>query len=149
MMHSVTEQNMENMLDMYIGPEWEQRIDALETLRQQQRQITDAAPHGHQVDEKGDRIPFWAGVRQFDEDQCAVGYYMPFQRDDGTSKIEFRPIANGLDMDYAERLSKAAERQLSQQPENQLDGYQKEVKRLLEDEEIVLERRSPSFDLDL
>jgi len=153
MLHAVTEQNMVYMLDRYVGLDWEQRIDALEAVRERQLKVTEGVPHGYHIDEDGRQIPFWGGARQVDEDSCAVGYYMPFEDEDGNVTIAFRPVAAGLDREYAQKLGSDVGQGLYEYPENQLVLYQETVKILLENEreDIKPVQKSPSqsFDRDL
>lgn len=154
MLHDVTEQNTMQLLKHYVGLEWEQRIDALEAVRQRQQQVTEREPDGFHSSEEGEMIPFWGGARQVDEDSCAIGYYMPFTDHDGTRRIEFRSIATGLDPAYAEGLSRDVAAELANYPDHQqLKLYQDVVHNLLNDEtQDITPSRSisgPSFDIDL
>lgn len=153
MLHEVTEQNMADMLNRYIGLDWEQRHDALEALREQQKQITQAESHGYHISEDGESIPFWGGVRQVDEENCAVGYYMPFEDDEGGVSIQFRPLATGLDRPFAERLSAAVVQEMSRYPDHRLELYQETIPAMLEAEQEVIEPPQPTvgqpFDIDL
>ncbi len=153
MLHDVTEQHMAQMLDRYVGLDWEQRYDALEALLEEQKKITQAEPHSYHTNEEGERIPFWGGVRQVDEEHCAVGYYMPFASEDGEISNQFRPVAVGLDRQYAERLSAVVAERLHQYPDNQLTLYQETIRILLEEEHEDIEPPQPtvghSFDIDL
>ena len=147
MLHAITEQNMVDCMDRYVGRDWEQRFDALETVREQQRQIIEAEPHGFQIDEEGQPIAFWGGVRQTDEANCAVGYYQPFQHEDGSSTIEFRPVATGLDARVAERLSRSVAEALQQYPDDdQLELYRETIKLLLDEGYGDLEMPEQTFD---
>lgn len=149
MLHDVTEQNMADMLDRYVGPDWEKRMDEMEAKRKEQKQITENAPHGHYITEDGERLPFWGGVRQVDEASCAVGYYMPFADDEGNETIQFRPIAQGLDADYAGNLSEHVVSVLHEYPEYQLALYQEVVRMLLDDEDTDIPGPTRSHELSL
>jgi len=111
LLHRVTEGVMVDLLERHVGLDWEQRLDALEALREQQRQITTEAPHGVDVQLDGEEIPFWVGLRSTDESTCAVGYYRgyPLEEDgaDTTERaLEFRPLMT--DFSLAEGLEMAA-----------------------------------------
>jgi predicted DNA-binding protein len=151
LLHEVTEHHMADMLDRYVGLDWEQRYDALETLREEQKQIAQAEPHGYHISEDGLQIPFWGGVRQVDEQNCAVGYYMPFADEEGEVSIQFRPVAAGLDRHYAERLSAVVAGRLHQYPDDHLRLYQGTIRVLLEEghEDIEPPTIGHSFDIDL
>lgn len=151
MLHDVTEQHMADMLDRYVGLDWEQRYDALEALREEQKQIAQAEPHGYHISEDGLQIPFWGGVRQVDEQNCAVGYYMPFADEDGEVSIQFRPVAAGLDRHYATQLSVVVAERLKQYPDDHLRLYQETIRILLEEEHEDIEPPTVgrSFDIDL
>lgn len=105
LLHDATEAGMADLLDRYVGPDWEQRYDALEAIRAEQMQITAGEPHGFHIADEGEAIPFWGGARQVDEAHCAVGYYLPVANDDGAVSLRFRPVATGLERDYAEQLA--------------------------------------------
>ncbi|NJL57764.1 hypothetical protein HC928_23505 [bacterium] len=155
MLHDVTEQNMVDMLDRYVGVDWDKRMDALDAKRAEQKRIIAGEPHGHYLTEDGECLPFWGGIRQVDEAQCAVGYYTPFTDEDGDETIQFRPVASGLDTDYAERLSAYVASGLHEYPDvNQLTLYRETINVLLEEdrEDIPTPQRlrpapSPDFDL--
>jgi hypothetical protein len=153
MLHDVTEQNMADMLGRYVGLDWEQRINALEALREGQKQVTETEPHGFHFDEEGKHVPFWGGVRQVDERNCAVGYYMPFADDNGAISIQFRPVAAGLDRHYAEQLSAVVAEGLHQHPNNQLALYQETIRTMLEEGHEDVQPPQPTvglpFDIDL
>lgn len=152
-LHDVTEQHMADMLDRYVGLDWEQCYEALENLREAQKQITETEPHGYHLSEESELIPFWGGVRQVNEDNCAIGYYMPFAGKEGEVSIQFRPIAAGLDRDYATQLSAFVAKRLSQYPDDQLRFYQKTTRILIEEVPQDIEPPQPtvrqSFDIDL
>lgn len=107
LLHRTTEGVMANLMDRYVGLEWEQRFDALEAVRKQQRTIVEAEPpHGMSVNEDGQEVPIWAGVRRTDENTSAAGYYARYlpgarQVSDGAdpdeAQVEFRPLITGLD----------------------------------------------------
>lgn len=157
MLHTATEQNMEVLMERYVGFDWEQRVDALFDLREQQKEITKANEHGvHHIGEQ--EIPFWCGVRHVDEKNCAIGYYMPFLPEEGAApEIRFRPIAMGLDAHYAQKMSAELADLLDEEQFAQLDPlglYIKSVKLLLEDEREdlalpIVEKQviTPDFDL--
>jgi hypothetical protein len=153
MLHDVTEQHMGDMLDHYVGLDWEQRYDALENLREEQKQITEAEPHGFHINDEGEHIPFWGGVRQMDEEHCAVGYYMPFADDEGEVSVQFRPVAEGLDRHYATQLSAVVAERLHHYPDDHLRLYQETIRILLEEEHEEIGPPQPtsghSFDIDL
>jgi len=105
LLHRVTEGVMVDLLERHVGLDWEQRMDALEAQREQQRQITTEAPHGVEVQPGGEEIPFWVGLRSLSENTCALGYYRWYppskqQMEDGadatTQHLAFRPLVAGL-----------------------------------------------------
>ncbi len=46
MLHRTTEDHMTDLMDRYVGPEWEIRYDQLAADREQQLAITEDEPHG-------------------------------------------------------------------------------------------------------
>ncbi|MEO1286633.1 MAG: hypothetical protein AAFV93_02605, partial [Chloroflexota bacterium] len=100
----------------------------------------------------------WCGVRQVDEDNCAIGYYMPFiTEEDAVPEIQFRPIATGLQSDYAQTLSTKLASMIQSEDFGEADPlfvYVETVRMLMEDEreDIVppVEKTpsvTPDFDL--
>jgi hypothetical protein len=144
MLHDVTEQQMADMMNRYVGRDWEQRYDALEALREEQKQITTTEPHGYHRGEVGEMIPFWGGVRQVDETSCAVGYYLPFTDEDGDISMQFRPVAAGLDRHYAGQLSAAVAERLQHYPDDHLRLYQETIRILLEEAHEELQPQQPT-----
>lgn len=115
LLHHTTERVMVSLMDRYVGLEWEQRFDALEVVREQQRAVVEAEPpHGVSVDEAEQEAPIWAGVRRTDENTSATGYYtryLPDERrvsdgaDPEEDRIEFRPLIMGLDHENAQGMA--------------------------------------------
>lgn len=136
-LHRATEQNMDILMERYVGFDWEQRVDALFDLRDQQQEITRSEAHGHHLAD-GQAIPFWCGARQVDEDNCAIGYYMPFVDEEGDlPEIQFRPLAMGLQTEYAQTISTKLATMMKSEDFGQADPlfvYVEAVKLLLEDE---------------
>jgi hypothetical protein len=153
MLHEVTEHNMVSFMERYAGRDWEQRIDALEELRQAQMQVIDESnPHGYHITDEGEHVPFWGGVRQVDEAQCAVGYYIPFANEDGEISIQFRKIALGLDVDYADRLSTVVVSRLYEYADmDQITLYEETIRLMLEEahEDIQSPTVGRSIDIGL
>jgi hypothetical protein len=98
LLHAVTEQNMATMMERYVGPDWEQRFDEIEVVREQQRQVVNEEPHGVMIDENesGKGWNVWCGARRTDEQTTAIGYYRwyPTLSEDNPdeSHLEFRPL---------------------------------------------------------
>lgn len=104
MLHDICQQHSVELLDRYAGPDWEQRYDALEAVRTQQRDVTAQAPHGS-LPEIG---VVWSGMRRTDEQTSAVGVYGYFQDDldnPDARVLRFRALIAGLPHDEAEILS--------------------------------------------
>jgi hypothetical protein len=98
MLHTITQENMADLMDRYVGPEWEQRYDQLAAIRARQEQIVlDEEPHGMW---DGDSV--WAGVRRTDEDTSAAGFYGLFANRDGKTSLQFRPVVSDIDHQEAE-----------------------------------------------
>ncbi len=109
LLHEVTQSNMADLMERYVGLEWEQRYDALAAIRERQAQVayTEAA-HGQEPDIG----PVWAGVRRTDEATSAVGFYGHLQNREEQTELQFRPVMADLDHDEAELLANQLKEQL-------------------------------------
>ncbi len=106
LLHNLTESQMAVQMDRYVGRGWEQRYDALEAARTEERLSCLEPAHGTFIDHDLE-IPFWCGERQVDEDTSDVGYYRAV--DDG---IEFRPLVRHLKVEHARLLLQQLEREM-------------------------------------
>ena len=100
MLHGITEEQVADQMERYVGLDWEQRYDDLETARAAQFAITEQPAHGTFETDDG-AINFWVGARRTDEQTSAAGYYRTVE--DG---VEFRPLIGGLKHDEAELLAR-------------------------------------------
>ncbi len=100
MLHDLTEQQVAEQMERYVGPDWERRYDELEAARAAQLALTNQPAHGTFETDKG-TFNFWVGARRTDEQTSAAGYYRTV--DDG---VEFRPLIGGLKHDEAELLAR-------------------------------------------
>lgn len=117
MLHGLTERQMEDQMERYVGQDWEQRYDALQTNRMQQMAVANTEPHGTLTDGDSDWA-FWCGVRQTDERTSATGYYRYIPLNETEAELQFRPLVLGLDHDEADLLA----RLMSLDARNSLDG---------------------------
>jgi hypothetical protein len=153
MLHAVTEAAMRDLMDIYAGRDWEQRFDALEAVRAQQRAITEEAPHGSALDEHGQRWDFWCGARRTNEGESAIGYYRTFPSDSENprpeeTQIEFRPIVSGLEREHAEQLAAVFGGMLRENPEwRDLNQYVRAVEAMFAQDEAV-EIAPPESDIE-
>jgi hypothetical protein len=116
MLHEVTQNNMLDLMDRYVGLEWERRYDALAAVREQQEQVARIEEaHGHEP-EIG---PVWAGVRRTDEDTSAVGFYGYFANRENQTALQFRPVMDELDHEDAEILAIQMKEQLRERRNQQ------------------------------
>jgi hypothetical protein len=155
MLHDLTEQQVAEQMERYVGPDWEQRYDDLEAARAAQLAITEQPAHGQfKTDDKA--INFWVGARRADEQTSAAGYYRTVE----AGGVEFRPLIGGLKPDEAELLAQllyseiggdfAALRQLADGI-NDMNAAEREtffadVRRL--DSSPPERDRTPDFDID-
>jgi len=156
MLHTITEGHMVDLMDRYVGLDWEQRYDTLDQQRQQQKEVVQSEPHGFFQDGE-DIKPFWCGTRQYAEDNCAIGYYIPTDsKYTDEPEIQFRPICNGLDATYANELSTGMIPILAEYRDeiDQLEHYIETIKIILEREHEDIQARpiqpefeAPSLDL--
>jgi hypothetical protein len=100
MLHDLTEQQVADQMERYVGPDWERRYDDLEAARAAQLAITEQPAHGT-FETDDDTFNFWVGARRTDEQISATGYYRTVE--DG---VEFRPLIGGLKHDEAELLAR-------------------------------------------
>jgi hypothetical protein len=104
MMHSIAESQTAELMDRYVGHDWEQRIDTLEAAREEQRLVVFQPAHG----ELPDIGSAWSGVRVRDEATSDVGIYGYFDEnedDKDRRALRFRSLIAGLPHDEAELLS--------------------------------------------
>ncbi len=170
LLHQVTEHTMVDLMDRYVGLEWERRFDALEAVRAQERSITEnEAPHGVSLGEAGREYPVWAGVRRTDEQRSAVGYYARYEPDEPQvevgvdpqkQRVKFRPIIADLPHAEAQELAEffkdyLAEFRTLQALKNFVEDSlnQRETAQTLPEPEIGLPEedspRPPDLSLDL
>lgn len=100
MLHDLTEQQVAEQMERYVGPDWEQRYDDLEATRTAQLAITEQSVHGA-LETEDEVFNFWVGARRTDEQTSAAGYYRTLEDDE----VEFRPLLSGLKHDEAELLA--------------------------------------------
>ncbi len=100
LLHDLTERQLAEQMERYVGPNWEQRYDLLAAVREAEQEVTDDPAHGTGAD---DEMPFsfWCGTRRTDERASAAGYYCT--TDVG---IAFHPLVSGLRHDEAELLAR-------------------------------------------
>jgi len=101
MLHSLTEQQVIDEMDRYVGNDWEQRYDDLEAARTAQLAVTELPAHGKFETNNG-AFNIWVGARRTDERTSATGYYRTVEDDE----VEFRPLISGLKHDEAELLAR-------------------------------------------
>lgn len=101
MLHDLTERQVADQMDRYVGPDWERRYDDLEAARTAQLAVTEEQAHGTFETDDG-MFKFWVGARRTDERTGAAGYYRTVKDDE----VEFRPLIGGLKYDEAELLAK-------------------------------------------
>ena len=150
MLHTITEDRMDRLMERYVGLDWEQRYDALDQQRQHQKQVVESKPHGFYIEDEKIK-PFWCGTRQYAEEDCAIGYYVPVEnKHTDEPEIQFRPIANGLDASYANELSTGMPAILAEQDEDidQLGIYIETIRIVLDEEyeDIQARRIQPEFE---
>ena len=154
MLHDLTEGQVAEQMDRYVGPDWERRYDDLEAARAAQFAITEQPAHGtFKTDDR--MFNFWVGTRRTDERTSAAGYYRTVE----DHEMEFRPLIGGLKHDEAELLAEllhseidgdfAALHQLADGI-NDMNGAEREaffsyVRRL----DFTPQNREPDLDIDI
>lgn len=104
LLHQLTEVQMAEQMERYVGPDWEQRFDDLAAARQAQLDVANHPAHGL-IAEDGGEWEFWCGTRHTDEQTSAAGYYryVPFNETD--AELQFRPLIKGLSHEDAEQVA--------------------------------------------
>lgn len=100
LLHDLTERQVAEQMDRYVGPDWEQRYDLLAAVREAEQAVTDDPAHGVGADDEMS-FSFWCGTRRTDERASAAGYYCTTNEG-----IAFRPLVSGLRHDEAELLAR-------------------------------------------
>ena len=109
MLHTITQENMVNLMDRYAEYDWEQQIDELEAIREKQESVVlTEAEHGW----IGDMGAVWTGVRRSDATTSAAGIYGFAKNREGKTSIQFRPIEAGLSHEEAELVAMQLKREL-------------------------------------
>lgn len=157
LLHRITEEVTGELLDIYVGRDWEQRVETLEGIRTEQRAVTvHHPPHGISSEADGVEKGIWAGLRRTDEATSAVGYYASYLPDrrriqDGAdpdeARIGFRPLLMGLNHETAQKLAEIFEGYLTQY--RTLEALQDFVERLMRDREAApIVYTAPEADLE-
>jgi hypothetical protein len=178
MLHRAAESTLSDLMDRYVGLEWEQTYDDIEAIREIERSIVEREPHTVAVDEHGRHWEAWIGTRCTDLERTSVGYYRYYPKDSRSEQptfeadevdLEFRPFSFNLTHGQAERLVNTLYKFLEEQPSElehiaamvehfdtmpeaertAIFNYTPEVEREPEPEQEVKPTRSWSFDLDL
>lgn len=117
LLHDVTERTMSAQMERYVGPDWEQRYDELAAVREHERQIVEAEPHGLMLDDKGESWNIWCGTRRADEQQTAIGFYRWYgaatEDEPDALQLEFRPLATGLTHEQAAFLARVLAQEMN------------------------------------
>lgn len=104
LLHQLTELQMAEQMERYVGFDWEQRFDDLAAARQAQLDVTNRPAHGL-ISEDSGAWEFWCGTRQTDEQTSATGYYRYVPINEADAELQFRPLIKGLNHEDAERLA--------------------------------------------
>jgi hypothetical protein len=100
MLHNLTERQVADQMERYVGHDWEERYDLLAAVRQVEQGVTGDPAHGA-VEEEDTPFSFWCGTRRTDEKTSAAGYYRT--SDEG---VTFRPLVSGLHHDEADMVAR-------------------------------------------
>lgn len=107
LLHSVTQQQMVDLLERHVGRDWEQRYDALDAYRQQQAErAVSGTAHG-----VWEGNPVWAGVRRTDDAHSAAGVYGHFDRKQ-PDQVQFRALQTALSHEAAADIARQLEQEL-------------------------------------
>lgn len=134
LLHRITEREVTQEMDRYVGRDWERRIDELEIAREQERQrIIERTPEGMFIDDHNRGWQVWTGVRQTTEDRSAAGYYRYYPRDPESDQrqfsldevqLEFRPLVRDLPHHSAQSLAHVMGRDLRAREDPRLERLQ-------------------------
>jgi hypothetical protein len=162
MLHDVTEEAMADLMELYVGRDWERRYDLLTLARLEQTGVINEEPQAEIINELGE-MPMWCGVRQTDEQRSAVGYYSiysaPTKEKPDEVDLGFRPLVSNLSHEEADFFAAV----FAQEMEGDMDrlqalaeivqGLTAEERRLVIEKMSVREVEEPatpnlSFDID-
>ena len=104
MLHDLTERQVAEQMERYVGPDWERRYDELTAAREAQLAVTTELAHGV-ITEEEMTWDFWCGVRQTDEQTGAAGYYRYVPVGDEQAELQFRPLIDKLNHEEAELVA--------------------------------------------
>lgn len=122
LLHQVTQNNTIELMERYVGPEWEQRFDQIEANRDHQQQMF--CQHDYQ--NVWDDCPVWSGARQVDEETSALGVYGLFPDDyeqPDQKVLRFRAFLTGLPHKEAEILA----HYLSEMLKEDIDLWERQI----------------------
>jgi hypothetical protein len=155
LLHEVTEKNTADLLDHYVGPDWEQRFDRLEAERErQQKTFCDLSDLANIFNPQNtwEGHPVWSGARMIDEQTSGLGVYGLFPHDpkEPTKRSQsFRCLLPGLPHEQAETFA----HHLAGTLKENADLWQAELEVIkqmtLEEREILceeLQNRTPKLD---
>ncbi len=152
LLHGVTEQKMSDLMDRYVGRDWERRYDELVAVREQERKIIADEPHGEIIDDKGEVWDMWCGTRRTDDHTTALGFYRfyptPSQDDADGLRLEFRPLLPGLSHEQARFFAEAFAQEMDGDM-GKLKALTEMLSGMSEDQRAALIKeigRFPSFD---
>ena len=157
LLHQLTEVQMSEQMERYVGPDWEQRFDNLAAARQVQLDVANHPAHGL-IAEDGGEWEFWCGTRQTDEQTSAAGYYRYVPINETDAELQFRPLIKGLSHEDAEQVAFLLRteidgdfvrlRQLAAEF-NQMDSKDRErFLTQLRQQDFTRSGREPDFDID-
>lgn len=108
LLHDLTERQVADQMDRYVGHDWEQRYDLLATVRQVEQGVTAGPVHGTATNDDSP-FSFWCGTRRTDEQMSAAGYYRT--TDDN---ITFRPLVHRLEHEQAALMARLMHSEVSE-----------------------------------
>ena len=129
MLHDITEQTMREHMELFVGPEWEQRYDRLARVREQQRAVDEQEPDGVFTDAHGQAWPVWGGVRRTTEDTSAAGFYRHSPMETGPY-LEFRPLLLNMPHETADAVAETFALHLRMYPDPKLEKLEGFAERL-------------------
>jgi hypothetical protein len=148
LLHQMTQEHTIDLMERYVGPEWEQRFDEIDAERERQQQTFCEEPYQNVWEDS----PVWSGARQIDEHTSAVGMYGLFPDDleqPDQKVLRFRAMLTGLPHDQADIFARYLSSTLKEDVNLWMQQVQEIAQLSYEDRAVLCQTlQGQSFDID-